>query len=118
MTGRKEIGGKQGPVTALLVLFGLLLNVAGAAGSLDRDPRAARLGSGEIVRSASTTRIAPRSDDDGGDRDELVGFVPPAPQTVSLASTAYPAGLSDASSAAPTPLPPPAPYQARAPPAA
>ena len=43
MTGRRQIGGGQRPVAALFVLFGLLLNVAGATGAqLDRDPRAAR----------------------------------------------------------------------------
>lgn len=118
MTGRHEIGRTRGPVTALFVLFGLLLNVAGATGSLDRDPRAARLGNGEIVRSASTTRIAARADDDNADHDQIVGFVPGPPQLSSLAAMAYPSGLSSIAAAAVPALDPPAHYRARAPPAA
>lgn len=118
MSGRKEIGGKQGPVTALFVLFGLLLNVATAAGALDRDPRSARLGSGEIVRTAANSRLASRVDDDGSDRDEVLASLPPAPQLVSLVAVSYPAGRSGTMSAAIRPVDSHSPYQARAPPAA
>ena len=118
MTGRKEIGGTRGPVTALFVLFGLLLNVASANGQLDRDPRSARLGNGEIVRTTTGTRIASRIDDDGADHDEILGTIPPPPRLASLAAASHPAGLASAPWAAPLPLDPRANYRARAPPAA
>ena len=118
VTGRTEIGGTRGPVTALFVLLGLLLNVASATGQLDRDPRSARLGNGEIVRTTSTARVAGRADDDRADRDEIAGPIPPAPRLVSLGAASHPAGLSSAPSAASLPLAPSAHYRARAPPAA
>lgn len=119
MTGRRQIGGGQRPVAALFVLFGLLLNVAGATGAqLDRDPRAARLGNGEIVRTAAGPRLASRIDDDGGDESETLAALPPAPQIVALATAAYPSGASVAPAPAGQPLDPCFPYQARAPPAA
>lgn len=117
MTGRKKIGETRVPVTALLVLFGLLLNVASATGRLDRDPRSARLGNGEVVRTASATRIAGRVDDDS-DHDEILAALPPAPRLVPLAVASHPAGLSRASVDAPLPHAPSAHYWARAPPAA
>lgn len=118
MTGRKDIGGTRGPVTALFVLFGLLLNVASATGSLDRDPRSARLGSGEIVRTAPGTRLASRADDDRADHDEIVGPLPAEPRVISIAALSHPGGLTPAPTAATPPLAPAAYYQARAPPAA
>jgi hypothetical protein len=119
VTGRKQIGGRRGPVAALFVLFGLLLNVAGATGAqLDRDPRAARLGNGEIVRTAPGARLASRIDDDGTDQDEVSASLPPEPRIAALAATLHPAGASDALAATARPLDPRSPYQARAPPAA
>lgn len=118
MTGRNQNGGTRGPAAALFVLFGLLLNVATASGALDRDPRAARLGSGEIVRTTTGARLASRTDEDGSDHDEIVGAIPPTPQIVALASVMHPAGLSSERSVALRPLDPSFAYRARAPPAA
>jgi hypothetical protein len=105
-------------MTALFVLFGLLLNVACATGQLDRDPRSARLGNGETVRMTSATRIAGRVDDDGSDHDEALGAIPPMPQIVPLVSASHPAGGGVASAGAPLFLAPPSHYRARAPPVA
>lgn len=118
MTGRDEIGRRPGPVAALLVLFGLLLNVATApGGQLDRDPRAARLGNSEVVRTAAGVRLASRSDDDGSSRDQVVAL-PPAPQPVVADARTYPSGAALSLAVVPRPLDPPAHYRARAPPAA
>ena len=118
MTGRKESGRTRGPVTALFVLFGLLLNVAGGTGQIDRDPRAARLGNGEIARTTSGPRLASRIDDDRADHEEIVASLPPEPRIVSLGAISYPAGSAEAPAPAPRPLDPLAYYRARAPPAA
>lgn len=105
-------------MAALFVLFGLLLNVATATGAqLDRDPRAARLGNSEVVRTASSARLAGR-EDDGSDQGDALATLPPAPNIVSLAATSYPSGASRIAAAAARPLDPHFRYRARAPPAA
>lgn len=119
MTGRKEIGGKRAPAAALFVLFGLLLNVASASSAqLDRDPRAARLGTSEIVRTTAGPRLGSRIDDDRGDEGERLAALPPPPQVVTLAASAYPAGTSAVPVATRRSLDPRFLYRARAPPAA
>lgn len=118
MVGQRQIGRARGPVTALFVLFGLLLNISVATGQIDRDPRAARLGSGEIVRTAPNARLAGRGDDDRFDHDEVVGSIPPTPQIVALAVVSRPSGSSNATDVAVLPLDRSFHYRARAPPAA
>jgi hypothetical protein len=118
VTGRDEIGRTRGPVAALFVLFGLLLNVASASGAqVDRDPRAARLGNGEIVRTAPGTRFASRIENGDADQDEVFASLPPEPRIIALAGTSHPAGPSNVLAAARA-LDPRSPYRARAPPAA
>lgn len=119
MAGRREIGRKQGPVAALFVLFGLLLNVATATGAqLDRDPSATRLGSGEMARTASGALLASRTDEDGVDRDDALAALPPTPKVVALDTSSYPSGASGASATLARTLEPFLHYRARAPPAA
>jgi hypothetical protein len=119
VTGRDEIGKKARPAAALFVLFGLLFNVATAAGAqLDRDPRAARLANSEIVRTVVGPRLASRNDDDGSGREDVGAALPPAPQLVALTADIHPAGAAPAPSATARPLDRPSSYRARAPPAA
>lgn len=119
MTEQSEYRRRQGPVTVLTLLFGLLLGFAGPPGAqLQQDPGSARLGQGEAIRSNAGLRVSSRSGEEQPDADDALALLPPPPhiQTslVSLrpaqaASPAVPASRgSDADFH----------YQARAPPAA
>ena len=106
------------PVAALFVLFGLLLNVAGSGPLLARDSGAARLGNGEITRSALAVRVAGRASEDGGDLDEALALLSPPPSVVTDLLSVGPANISVATSRADTAHDRPLHYRARAPPAA
>ena len=118
MNEHEELRRTGRPVAALFVLFGLLLNVAGSGPLLARDSSAARLGNGEITRSAIAVRTAGRTSEDGADRDEALALLPPPPNVVTELLSVGPANLSVAATRAGTVRDRPFPYRARAPPAA
>ena len=108
---------KQGPVTVLTLLFGLLLGFAAPGAQLQADPGQARLGSGEVIRTASGLRLGARSSDENPD-DAKLALVPPAPQIVTELVSVRPVGASVATAGFAPPRAPYLHYQARAPPAA
>ena len=108
---------KQGPVTVLTLLFGLLIGLSGPGAQLQPDPAQARLGNGEVIRTASGLRLASRSSNDNSD-DARLALVPPAPQVVTELVSVRPATApapAAANAAARATL---VHYRARAPPAA
>lgn len=110
---------KQGPVTVLALLFGLLLGFSGTGGGqLQSAPNTARLGNGEILRIASNLRTVSRSDDNGPDDEAAPALLSPPPRIVTelvLVRPAAPLAQTAVSSAS---LDPQFHYHARAPPAA
>ncbi|MDB5667827.1 MAG: hypothetical protein JWL74_777 [Alphaproteobacteria bacterium] len=108
---------KQGPVTVLTLLFGLLLGFAGPGAQLQSDSGQARLGTGEVIRTASGLRIASRSSDDNPDHSGLA-LVPPVPRVVTELVSVHPAAATVPVAANPAALARHFHYQARAPPAA
>ena len=117
MSERVETKGKQGPVTVLTLLFGLLLGFAGPAAQLQPDPAQTRLGNGEVIRAASGLRLASRSSDDNPDHAKRA-LVPPAPQVVTELASVRPAAATVSAAANAEALAPHLHYRARAPPAA
>ena len=117
MSERVETKGKQGPVTVLTLLFGLLLGLSGPGAQLQPDPASARLGNGEVIRTASGLRAATRSSDDNPDQAKLA-LVPPAPQVVTELASVRPAAAPVPAAANAAALAPRVHYRARAPPAA
>lgn len=108
---------KQGPVTVLTLLFGLLLGFAGGGPQLQSDPGTARFGNGEVFRTANL-RVVSRDGEDSSDNESAPALLPPPPRVVTeLVSIrpAVPAAQPVPTAAA---LDPDVPYQARAPPAA
>jgi hypothetical protein len=108
---------KQGPVTVLTLLFGLLIGLSGPGAQLQPDPGSARLGNGEVIRTASGLRLGGRSSD-GNPDDARLALVPPAPQVVTQLVSVRPAAATVTAAANATALAPHFHYQARAPPAA
>lgn len=107
---------KQGRVTVLALLFGLLLGFSGS-GPLQPDPGRARLGNAEVLRVASL-RVAGRFDHDGQDDRAAAALLAAPPRIVTELVSVRPA---EAAVAAVAGFAPPARhfhYQARAPPAA
>lgn len=118
MSEQLEWKRKQGPVTVLTLLFGLLLGFAGPAAQLQPDPGQARLGNGEVIRAASGLRLGgSRSSDDNPD-DSRLALVPPAPRVVTHLVSVRPAAAAVPAAANAATLAPHTHYHARAPPAA
>ena len=117
MSERVETKGKQGPVTVLTLLVGLLLGLAGSGAQLQPDPTQTRLGTGEIIRTASGLRLGGRSSDDNPE-DSKLALVPPAPQVVTELVSVRPATATVTAAANAAALAPHFHYRARAPPAA
>lgn len=117
MSERVETKGKQGPVTVLTLLFGLLLGLSGPAAQAQPDPGQARLGSGEVIRTAAGLRAASRSSNENPD-DATLALVPPAPQVVTELASLRPAAATVPAAANAATRAPRIYYQARAPPAA
>ena len=117
MSERVETKGKQGPVTVLTLLFGLLLGLSGPGAQLQPDPATPRLGNGEVIRAASGLRTASRSSDDKRD-DAKLALVPPAPRVVTALVSIRPATTTAPAAANAAALAPRLHYHARAPPAA
>ena len=117
MAEKVETKGKQGPVTVLTLLFGLLIGLSGPGAQLQTDPGTARLGAGEVVRTTSGLRLGSRSSDDNPD-DQGLALVPPAPRIVTELVSVRPAAATVPAAANAAALAPHLHYQARAPPAA
>ena len=82
MIAQNESGRRRRPVTVVALLFGLLLGVAANGAQLRSDPGKARIGTGEVLRTASNHRIASRSDDDRLDDESATPPLPPPPRVV------------------------------------
>ncbi|MFN3725306.1 MAG: hypothetical protein ACK4SZ_03270 [Allosphingosinicella sp.] len=108
---------KQGPVTVLTLLFGLLIGLSGPGAQLQTDPGQTRLGNGEIARTASGLRLSSRSSNDNPD-DSKLALVPPAPLVVTELVLGRPATTTAPAAANAAALAPHVHYYARAPPAA
>lgn len=108
---------KPGAVAALAVLFGLLLNVAGATGAHPARDGRTSLGNGEIVRSAAGTRLATRAGNDDADRESVAAVLPPPPRIVTARLSIRPAATSHNATASARTSEPTLSYRARAPPA-
>ena len=117
MSEQLESRRKQGPVTVLTLLFGLLVGFAGAGAQVLPDPGTARLGNGEVLRVASGLRAAGRSSDDNPD-DTKLALVPPAPRVVTELASVRPTAATVAVGASASLRERHAHYPARAPPAA
>lgn len=109
---------KQGRVTVLALLFGLLLGFSGGGTASKFDSNQARLGNGGIVRTAAGLRIGSRSGEDRPDTEDTPALLSPAPRIVTELVSIRPAAPA-VETAAPVPsLDARFHYQARAPPAA
>ena len=117
MSEQLESKRKQGPVTVLTLLFGLLIGLGGAPVQAQADPGTARLGTGEIIRTGAGLRVA-RSGEEEPDDDSAVALLPPPPRIVTELASARPVAATAAASVAAFPAGGHSPYQARAPPAA
>ena len=117
MSEQVETKGRQGPVTVLTLLFGLLIGLSGSGAQLQPDPGQARLGNGEVIRVAAGLRTAGRSSDDNPD-DSRLALVPPAPRVVTELASVRPAAASLPAFVLEAPSAPHLHYDARAPPAA
>lgn len=107
---------RQGRVTVLALLFGLLLGFSGS-GPLQPESGNARLGNAEVLRVANL-RVAARSDDDGQDEQASAMLLAAPPRIVTELVSLRPAGSPVQALARVAPLIPHFHYQARAPPAA
>jgi hypothetical protein len=108
---------KQRPVTVLAILFGLLVGLSG--GTPTRfDSSTARLGNGEILRTAAGLRGGARSGEDRPDRDDATALLPSAPRIVTELVSVRPATPAVAAIGRSASLDPQFHYRARAPPAA
>ena len=108
---------KQGPVAVLTLLFGLLVGLGGSGAQLQLDPGSARLGNGEVIRTASGLRLAGRSGSENPD-DTDIALGPPAPQVVTELVSVRPAAATVPAAANAAAFAPNIHYRARAPPAA
>ena len=117
MSEKVETKGRQGPVTVLTLLFGLLIGLSGPGAQLQPDPGQARLGTGEVIRAASGLRVSGRSRDDNPD-DTRLALVSTAPQVVTELVSVRPATTQVSAAANAAALAPHFHYHARAPPAA
>ena len=117
MSERVETKGRQGPVTVLTLLFGLLIGLSGPGAQLQPDPASTRLGNGEVIRAAAGLRAPSRASDENPD-DAKLALVPPAPRVVTELASVRPAAATVPAAANAAALAPQFHYQARAPPAA
>lgn len=116
MSEQVESGRRQGPVTVLTLLFGLLVGFAGTGAQLQPD-LGPRLGNAEVLRSASGLRASSRASDDNPDHSKFA-LVPPAPRVVTELASVRPAAATVPAAANAAALAPHVHYHARAPPAA
>ncbi len=117
MIEHQESKRKQGPVTVLALLFGLLLGFSGGGAAPQFDSNTARLGNGEI-RLAANARIGTRSGEDRPDKDDAPALLASTPRIVTELVSVRPAATAADAVVPATAFAARFHYHARAPPAA
>ncbi len=118
MSDKTESRRRQGPVTVLALLFGLLLGVAGGGAQASADPNHTRVGQGEVARAGTGLRLSGRSQAERPDADDSIALLPPPASIHRELLSARPIAATVRLGSSANPLDPHLNYYARAPPAA